>query len=96
MISTFFYALITDRTYFINWDEHNPLPLELVWERPYINWTHSPAEMEQVFSQKNRLLGYQKADMLNQKLPILKSFMLPKGGKTDFNQLWNETVSGKF
>jgi hypothetical protein len=91
MISTFFYGLLTDRAYLLHWDEHNPLPLETVWEQPSINWTHNPVEMEKLFNLKNELLGYQKVAMLNQKLPVITKTILPKGSNTDFNRIWNQT-----
>ncbi|KAI7898120.1 uncharacterized protein BX663DRAFT_525793 [Cokeromyces recurvatus] len=92
MISTFFYALLTDRAYLLNWAAMNPLPLEAIWERPYIDWSHDPEEMEALFTNDiNPFLGYQKVDLLNKKLRVLNSIMFPDGGNTDFKELWNET-----
>ncbi|KAI9280712.1 hypothetical protein BY458DRAFT_500129 [Sporodiniella umbellata] len=92
MISTFFYALLTDRAYLLNWADNNPLPLEDVWERPHIEWSHDPKEMELLFTDpENELLGYQKVDMLNRKEKNLTAFILPDGGNTDFKDLWNGT-----
>lgn len=93
MISTFFYALLTDRAYLLNWAEMNPLPLEDVWERPHIEWSHDPKEMELLFSdEENPLLGYQKVDLLNRKYKDLTATMFPDGGNTEFKDLWNGTV----
>ncbi|KAG1149119.1 hypothetical protein G6F37_000782 [Rhizopus arrhizus] len=92
MISTFFYALLTDRAYLLNWAEMNPLPLEDVWERPHIEWSHDPKEMELLFSdEENPLLGYQKVDLLNRKYKDLTATMFPDGGNTEFKDLWNGT-----
>lgn len=96
MISTFFYALLTDRAYLLNWAERNPLPLEAIWERPYIDWSHDPKEMELLFSNgENPLLGYQKVNLLNRKYDDLTATMFPNGGNTEFKDLWNETVKEK-
>ncbi|KAI8385809.1 hypothetical protein BD560DRAFT_384425 [Blakeslea trispora] len=92
MISTFFYALLTDRAYLLNWAALNPLPLETIWERPHIEWSHDPAEMEALFTDNtNPLLGYQKVDLLNRKYKNLTATLFPDGGNTDFNDLWNGT-----
>ncbi|KAI8647037.1 hypothetical protein BD408DRAFT_409107 [Parasitella parasitica] len=92
MISTFFYALLTDRAYLLNWAPMNPLPLEAIWERPHVDWSHDPEEMEALFTDNtNPLLGYQKVDTLNKKLKNLTSTMFPDGGNTDLKQLWNGT-----
>ncbi|KAI8991276.1 hypothetical protein BDF20DRAFT_909080 [Mycotypha africana] len=97
MISTFFYALLTDRAYLLDWAPMNPLPLEAVWERPHIDWSHDPEEMESLFTindgeeEENPYLGYQKVDTLNKKLKVLTSIMFPDGADTDFKDLWNGT-----
>ncbi|KAL4208383.1 hypothetical protein AB4K20DRAFT_1910597 [Rhizopus microsporus] len=92
MISTFFYALLTDRAYLLHWHEMNPLPLEDVWEQPHIKWSHDPKEMEDLFrDDENPLLGYQNVDILNRKYDDLTHTMFPDGGNTDFKELWNET-----
>lgn len=94
MISTMFYALLTDRAYLLNWAELNPLPLEAIWERPHIEWSHDPEEMEALFTdEKNELLGYQKVDTLNKKLKVLTQILFPDGGNTELKDLWNGTVS---
>lgn len=96
MISTFFYALLTDRAYLLHWAERNPLPLEAIWERPYIDWSHDPKEMELLFSDgENPLLGYQKVNLLNRKYNDLIATVFPDGGNTEFKDLWNETVREK-
>lgn len=90
-----FYALLTDRAYLINWAALNPLPLEAIWERPHVEWSHDPEEMEALFKDsQNELLGYQKVDTLNQKAKVLTKTLFPDGGEgTDWKQLWNGTVS---
>jgi hypothetical protein len=94
MISTMFFALLTDRAYLLNWDELNPLPLEAIWERPHIEWSHDPEEMGALFTdEKNPLLGYQKLDTLNKKIKPLSEIMFPDGGNTDWKEVWNTTVS---
>lgn len=94
MISTMFLALLTDRAYLLNWAELNPLPLEAIWERPHIEWSHDPEEMEALFTDdKNPLLGYEKLDTLNKKLKNLSEIMFPDGGNTDWKERWNTTVS---
>ncbi|KAI8075949.1 uncharacterized protein B0P05DRAFT_572662 [Gilbertella persicaria] len=81
-----------DRAYLLNWAALNPLPLETIWERPHIDWSHDPAEMEALFTDDtNPFLGYQKVDLLNKKLKNLTGVMFPDGGNTDFNDLWNGT-----
>lgn len=93
MISTFFYALLTDRAYLLNWAPMNPLPLEAIWERPHVDWSHDPEEMEALFTDDtNPLLGYQKVDTLNKKLKNLTTIMFPDGGNTELKELWNGTV----
>lgn len=92
MISTFFYALLTDRAYLLNWAEMNPLPLEDVWERPHVEWSHDPKDMELLFTDsENKWLGYQKVDMLNRKYKNLTDFIFPDGGNTELKDLWNGT-----
>jgi hypothetical protein len=94
MISTFFYGLLTDRAYLLNWAPVNPLPIETVWERPHVDWVHEPSEMEALFKDdENPLLGYQKVDTLNKNLKAMTGIMFPDGGNTDFDDLWNQTVS---
>lgn len=94
MISTFFHALLTDRAYLLNWASMNPLPLETVWERPHIDWSHNPEEMEALFADKeNPYLGYQKVDLLNKKIKNLTQTVFPDGGNTELKDLWNETVT---
>ncbi|GAA5814143.1 hypothetical protein MFLAVUS_007636 [Mucor flavus] len=93
MISTMFYALLTDRAYLLNWAEMNPLPLEAVLERPHVEWSHDPEEMEALFTDEdNELLGYQKVDTLNKKAKVLKQIIFPDGGEhTEWKDLWNGT-----
>lgn len=94
MVSTFFYGLLTNRAYLLNWAPMNPLPIEAVWERPHVDWVHDPAEMEALFDDdENPLLGYQKVDTLNKKHKDLTAIMFPDGGNTEFDDLWNKTVS---
>ncbi|KAI8096348.1 uncharacterized protein BX664DRAFT_355719 [Halteromyces radiatus] len=90
MISTFFYALITRRAYFAHWADENPIPLEILFEQPHVNWTYDPNEMRSLFNtEDNELLGYQQVDTLNQKYDGLGTIMFPDGPSQDFNDLWN-------
>ncbi|KAG0164295.1 hypothetical protein DFQ28_005327 [Apophysomyces sp. BC1034] len=92
MISTFFYALLTDRAYLSHWADGNPVPLEVLFGQPHVNWTYDPQEMRTIFDQKdNALLGYQPVDTLNQKYPSLKDIIFPDGPTQDFKDLWTGT-----
>ncbi|KAL0074714.1 hypothetical protein J3Q64DRAFT_1777345 [Phycomyces blakesleeanus] len=90
MISTFFFALITDRAYLANWAEGNPIPLELLFDRPNVDWSFDPKEISNLFTgEKDSLLGMEQVDLLNQKYPGMGSIMFRDGPTQDFNALWN-------
>ncbi|KAF7731593.1 hypothetical protein EC973_009357 [Apophysomyces ossiformis] len=92
MISTFFYALLTDRAYLAHWADGNPVPLEILFGQPNVNWTYEPQEMKHIFDKENdALLNYQQVDTLNQKYPALKGILFPDGPTQDFNNLWTGT-----
>lgn len=94
MISTFFYALITNRAYLAHWADENPIPLEILFEQPHVNWTYDPKEMKSLFSSNNNeLLSFQQVDTLNQNYDGLGEIMFRDGASQDFNELWNASVS---
>ncbi|KAI9281529.1 hypothetical protein BY458DRAFT_531462 [Sporodiniella umbellata] len=91
MISTFLYALLTDRAFLLNWAEMNPLPLEDVWEKPFIDWSHDPDQMQALFQNNDHpLLGYQQVNLLNQRHKALTAKLFPQGA-SNFEHLWNAT-----
>lgn len=94
MISTFFYALLTDRAYLAHWADANPIPLEVLFERPNIDWSYDPKEMKELFNQPDKGLTHQDVDTLNQKYPVLGQTLFPNGPTQDFHELWNGTVGG--
>jgi hypothetical protein len=58
MITTFVYAVLTDRAVFIGWEQ--PLPLEMVFDSPYIDWSNrflpSPApSRHEIYDNKTRI-----------------------------------------
>ncbi|KAI8327991.1 hypothetical protein BC941DRAFT_445874 [Chlamydoabsidia padenii] len=90
MISTFFYALITNRAYLAHWANENPIPLEILFEQPNVNWTYNPKEMRDLFnSNDNELLNFQQVDTLNQNYDGLGAIMFRDGPSQDFDVLWN-------
>ncbi|KAI8060067.1 hypothetical protein BC940DRAFT_281353 [Gongronella butleri] len=92
MISTFFYALLTKRAYLAHWAPENPIPLEYLFDQPYVNWTHEPSELRKVFEvPDNELLGYQYVDTLNQNYDTLGNSVFPNGTSQDFETLWNSS-----
>ncbi|CDH55753.1 proteophosphoglycan ppg4 [Lichtheimia corymbifera JMRC:FSU:9682] len=91
MISTFFYALLTDRAYLAHWADANPIPLEVLFERPNIDWSYDPKEMKELFNQPDKGLTHQDVDTLNQKYPVLGQTLFPNGPTQDFHELWNGT-----
>jgi hypothetical protein len=94
MISTFFYALITNRAYLAHWADENPIPLEILFEQPHVNWTYNPKEMKSLFSSNNNeLLSFQQVDTLNQNYDGLGGIMFRDGVSQDFDELWNASVS---
>lgn len=94
MISTFFYALLTDRAYLAHWADANPIPLEVLFERPNIDWSYDPKEMKELFNQPDKGITHQDVDTLNQKYPVLGRTLFPNGPTQDFHELWNGTVGG--
>ncbi|KAI8142183.1 hypothetical protein BJV82DRAFT_615859 [Fennellomyces sp. T-0311] len=87
MVSTFFYALLTDRAYLANWQD--PLPLETLFEKPSIDWSFNPSEMRDLFDKKNdKYLSYQSVNTLNQKWGSIGRTVFPDGPSQDFKKLW--------
>ncbi|ORX51186.1 hypothetical protein DM01DRAFT_1384444 [Hesseltinella vesiculosa] len=92
MISTFFFALLTQRAYLANWAPENPIPLEYLFEQPFVNWTHKPSELKLIFDvPDNELLGFQYVDTLNQNYDSIGKSVFPDGPSQDFEKLWNGT-----
>ncbi|KAI8391809.1 uncharacterized protein BYT42DRAFT_558149 [Radiomyces spectabilis] len=91
MISTFFYGLITDRAYLAHWANGNPIPLELLFEKPNIDWSFDPIEMRRLFDQEDsEFFSFKAVDTLNQKWKQLGETMFPNGSHQDFRELWTE------
>ncbi|KAI9299787.1 hypothetical protein BJ944DRAFT_171877 [Cunninghamella echinulata] len=88
MISTFFYALLTDRGYLVNWEKGNPTTLEDVFEKPNIDWSFDPNEMKQLYDRKGN--GYLSVNTLNFGWEKIRNAMFPDGPSQDFNELWKE------
>ncbi|ORZ15368.1 hypothetical protein BCR42DRAFT_416951 [Absidia repens] len=86
MISTFFYALMTNRGFFMNWQEGDPTSLESVFEKPTINWSFDPEDMKQLY--KSDSLGFQSVNTLNFNWEKIRAAMFPDGPIQDFNELW--------
>lgn len=95
MISTFFFALLTDRGYLAHWADENPIPLEILFEKPNIDWSYDPREMSRLYNKPKLGITYQKVDTLNQKYDDFGKVLYPDGPDQDFNNLWNGTVSKK-
>lgn len=95
MISTFFYALLTNRAYLAHWANENPIPLEILFEQPHVNWTYHPNQMKSLFTSQpaNELLSFQQVDTLNQNYDGLGSIMFRDGPSQNFAELWNASVS---
>ncbi|CAO3588906.1 unnamed protein product [Absidia cylindrospora] len=91
MISTFFYALLTNRAYLAHWANENPIPLEILFEQPNVNWTYQPNQMKTLFTSQpeNELMSFQQVDTLNQNYDGLGSIMFRDGPSQDFAELWN-------
>ncbi|KAI9277256.1 hypothetical protein BDA99DRAFT_545222 [Phascolomyces articulosus] len=91
MISTFFYGLLTGRAYLAHWADANPIPLETLFEKPYVDWSYKPQEMKELFTNKEQGYTYQQVDTLNQKYPVLGKTLFPDGPLQNFDDLWNGT-----
>ncbi|CAO3589188.1 unnamed protein product [Absidia cylindrospora] len=86
MISTFFFALLTNRGYLMNWQKGDPTPLESVFEKPVINWSFNPKEMKQLYNTGSQ--GFQSVNTLNFNWEKIRGAMFPDGPTQDFNELW--------
>ncbi|KAG0174484.1 hypothetical protein DFQ28_008785 [Apophysomyces sp. BC1034] len=90
MISTFFYALLTDRAYLAHWKGENPVALETLFEKPNIDWSYDPDQMQALFrSNDSSMLSYKQVNTLNAKWGYLGKLLFPNGSAQDFNHLWN-------
>ncbi|CAO3635511.1 unnamed protein product [Cunninghamella blakesleeana] len=86
MISTFFYALLTDRGFLMHWQEGNPTTLEDVFEKPNIDWSFNPTEMKKTYNKD----GYLSVNTLNFGWEKIRQAIFPDGPDQDFNELWKE------
>lgn len=94
MVSIFLFALLTDRAYLAHWQDGNPIPLEVLFEKPHIDWSYDPDELRELFDKKNhRFLSYQPLNTLNEHWGPIGRLMFPDGPAQDFNNLWNASVS---
>ncbi|KAI9306923.1 hypothetical protein BJ944DRAFT_159010 [Cunninghamella echinulata] len=76
--------------YLAHWADENPIPLEILFEQPNIQWSYDPKEMTSIFrSNDNDYLGLEKVDTLNKKYDDLGDVIFPNGPTQDFNDLWN-------
>ncbi|KAI9316436.1 hypothetical protein BX666DRAFT_1858904 [Dichotomocladium elegans] len=93
MVSTFFYALLTDRAYLAHWDRHNPMLLEDLFEKPTINWSFDPEKMRRAFEngKGDRRLSYRRVNTLNYNWAKVGERIFPQGVNQDFRALWNES-----
>ncbi|OZJ03133.1 hypothetical protein BZG36_03864, partial [Bifiguratus adelaidae] len=100
MISTFFFALLTGRTYLSYWYPTNPHPLDYVFEHPFIDWRLDPEMMETVFTDVQQMeaqidstdeRSMRKLTVLNGKTPQIDTTYFPDGPMQDFNDLWDES-----
>ncbi|KAI8097757.1 uncharacterized protein BX664DRAFT_276667 [Halteromyces radiatus] len=87
MVSTFFYALMTNRGYLMNWQEGDPTSLESVFEKPSIDWSFDPAEMKKLYDTND--LGYESVNTLNFNWEKIRAAIFPDGPSQDFQQLWS-------
>ncbi|KAL0088187.1 hypothetical protein J3Q64DRAFT_1813217 [Phycomyces blakesleeanus] len=89
MVSTFFYALLTDRAYLAYWEPTNPVPLEDLFEKPSIDWSYNPNQLKELFTKENLLLSFSEVDMLNYNWKSIGNTLFPNGPSQNFHQLWN-------
>jgi hypothetical protein len=95
MVSTFFYALLTNRGYLMNWQKGDPTTLEDVFEKPTINWSFNPREMKKLYStgkKGSKGRNFKFVNTLNFKWENIRETMFPDGPSQDFNELWKAKV----
>lgn len=94
MISTFFYALLTDRAYFSYWDDENPFSLDILFEKPFIDWHYDKPAMDQLFIGEvdDAYLSTQQVDTLNAKWPTMENTLFPDGASQNFSDLWTASL----
>ncbi|KAG2173594.1 hypothetical protein INT43_005012 [Umbelopsis isabellina] len=94
MISTFFYALLTDRAYFAYWDDENPFSLDILFEKPFIDWHYEKSAMDQLFigDVDDDYFGTQPVDTLNAKWPTMENTLFPDGASQNFSDLWTASL----
>lgn len=94
MISTFFHALMTDKAYFAYWDGENPFSLDILFEKPYINWHYEMDTMEELFTNPpdDEYLTNQHIDLLNAKWGTMESKIFPEGRSQNLSDLWPSSL----
>ncbi|RUS32852.1 hypothetical protein BC938DRAFT_474049 [Jimgerdemannia flammicorona] len=93
MISTFFYSLLTKRTYFSYWSPTNPFPLQRLFDSPFIDWRYDPDGFDAVFDNKSPQTTYKDVVTLNAKLDGMDKIYFKDGPTTQWETMWNETVA---
>lgn len=90
MISTFFYALLTDRAYFAYWDGENPFSLDILFEKPYVDWHYDMDTLEELFTNPpdDPYLTNEHVDTLNAKWGTMEQKIFPNGRTQNFSDLW--------
>ncbi|KAI7870039.1 hypothetical protein BDF14DRAFT_1778694 [Spinellus fusiger] len=92
MVSTFLYALLTDRAYLAYWEPGNPIKLETLFEKPNVDWSYDPEKLAALFKKKGQaLLSYSQVNIINYSWKKLGATLFPQGSKQDFNTLWNSS-----
>ncbi|OZJ01477.1 hypothetical protein BZG36_05637 [Bifiguratus adelaidae] len=101
MISTFFFALLTGRTYLAYWHETNPHPLEYIFEHPYVDWRFDPKAMRNIFVDisTEASLALDSVDQESMRVVNvvdrvrheIDQTYFPDGAMQDFDNLWNES-----
>ncbi|KAG2186502.1 hypothetical protein INT44_002724 [Umbelopsis vinacea] len=94
MISTFFHALMTDKAYFAYWDGENPFSLDILFEKPYINWHYDMDTMEELFTNPpdDTYLTNEHVDLLNAKWATMESKIFPQGRTQNLSDLWPSSL----
>lgn len=93
MISTFFFSLITGRAYFAYWSPTNPFSLQRLFEQPFIDWRYDDAAFASVFDDKTTQTSHREVKTLNAKWEAMDSVYFKDGPETDWETMWQESVS---
>src|SRR5438270_7398365 len=93
MVSTFFFALLTNRAYFAYWSPNNPFPLQRLFEQPYIDWRYDPLTADAVFKNKSLHTTHRRFSTQAIKTTDATDEILFKDGpETNWTMMLNETV----